>query len=172
MNVMDGQEVTVGPAKFPAQPATQLTVHLGEAFTLRVEVAGGYLANDTAPHLYLFEWEKDGLPIAVDGASTSTFHIARLEKCDVGIYTCTASTLDGEVVISQPVLLVAAAALNATQAMPNTAYDLAAASAALPAGIGLLVGVVIGCIGSRNCCGPKRTVATIKGYKAMPTEEE
>ena len=172
MDVLDGQEATVGPAKFPAQPAPQLTVHLGEAFTLRVEVAGGYLANDTAPHLYLFEWAKDGLPIAVDGASTHTLEIAKLEECDVGIYTCTASTLDGEVVVSQPVLLVAVPALNATQPMPDTAYDLGAASAALPAVIGLLVGVAVGCIGSRSCCGPKSTVATMKGYKAMPTEEE
>jgi hypothetical protein len=170
-NVMDGQaEATVGPAKFPAHPASQLTVHLGEAFTLRVAVAGGYLVDDTAPHLYLFEWEKDGLSIAADGAPT--LKIASLAECDVGIYTCTVSTLDGEVVASQPVSLVAAPALNATQVMPDTGYDLAAASAALPAGIGLLVGVAIGCIGGRNCCGPKRTEATMKGYKAMPTDEE
>jgi hypothetical protein len=171
--VIDGQaEATVGPAEFPAQPATQLTVHLGEAFTLQVAVAGGYLEEDTAPHLYIFEWKKDGLPIAVEGASTSTLKIANMAECDMGIYTCTASTLDGEVVVTQPVWLVAAPALNATRATPDAGYARAVASAALPAGIGALIGVILGCIGGRNCCGPKRTDATMKGYKVMPTEDE
>lgn len=169
-DIVAGQaEATLGPAVFPAQPATQLAVARGEALTLRVAAAGGYSAEETAPHLYMFEWEKDGLLIA--GGFTHSLKVASMAECDAGVYTCTVSTLDGEVVVSQPVWLVAAPALNGTRATADAGYGVAAASAALlPAGVGLLVGLVIGCVGGRaNCCRAEKTDAA---YKPMPTDEE
>ena len=165
-------EATVGPATFPAQPATQLAVNRGEALTLRVAAAGGYGDMEMAPHLYMFEWAKDGLPLAVASESTFTLKISSMAECDAGIYTCTVSTLDGDVVVSQPVRLIVAPALNSTgPTIPGTRDDVAAAAAVmLPGGVGLLIGVIIGCVGRRaQCCGAKRADGL---YEPMPTDEE
>jgi serine carboxypeptidase-like clade 1 len=163
---------TVGPAPFPAQPATELAVSLGAPVSVGVEVEGGYSDEETAPQVYLFEWAKDGLPIA--GASTSSLTIPSMAECDAGVFVATVATLDGETVSSQPFRLVAAPALNATRAGVDggDAGVEALAASALPVAVGLLVGLLIGCVLGRGSCCRKKTDANARGYRTMPTEEE
>ena len=168
--VVGEMEATLGPAMFPAQPAKELVVHRGEKLRIQIAVAGGYSDEENAPQLYIFVWSKDGLPI--NAAGSSSLDIASMDDCDGGVYTCTVSTLDGEVVTSEPLSVIAGLTRNDTRMSGDVGNDSATAFAALlPAGAGLFVGLVVGCVvGQRK--GAKATEAALKGYRVMPTEEE
>ena len=135
---VDGGNATEAGSK----PRLVIIAHPRTHFSISVVASGGYTSD---PHLYLFQWQKDG--VALVDQTSKALRLLEPSTCHEGVYRCIVATLDGAVVATEPMYLT----VNDEQTigdLDDNGWDQAQEIGLLAWGLGTAAGIVIGCYGN------------------------